>query len=75
MFCLYTSGTNKHVKTFSDVHPTEPVIQPTKIFRKSVFQPPKNSLQSIKSEKDIQNLTVKELKVLYNIICYNEFTD
>ena len=34
-----------------------------KIFDKSTFLPPKNSLLSIKSEKDIQNLNVKELKV------------
>ena len=49
----------------SDVHPSEPVIRTAtaKIFDKSNFLPPKNSLLSIKSEKDIQNLNVKELKV------------
>ena len=56
--------------SFSDVHPSEPVIRTAtaKIFDKSNFLPPKNSLLSIKSEKDIQNLNVKELKVSMSLL-------
>ena len=53
----------------SDVHPehTEDTTQ-RMIFDKTKFKPPKNSLLSIKSEKDIQDLSVKELKVIYFIV-------
>ncbi|KAL5268334.1 hypothetical protein ACHWQZ_G002260 [Mnemiopsis leidyi] len=55
----------------SNVHPSEPVIRTAtaKIFDKSNFLPPKNSLLSIKSEKDIQNLNVKELKDILSNYC------
>lgn len=42
----------------------------TKLFDKASFIPPKDSLLSIRTEKDIQGLNVKDLKVCSKFVSW-----
>jgi len=53
----------------TDVHPQTMGNTTTKLFDKASFIPPKDSLLSIRYEKDIQGLNVKDLKDILANYC------